>query len=36
MLGDLGIARASGALVLGFDNVLRALKAPAESPDRGF
>ena len=31
MLGDLGIARRSGALVLGFDNVLRALeglKAP--------
>jgi hypothetical protein len=25
MLGDLGIARRSGALVLGFDNVLRAL-----------
>jgi predicted RNA-binding protein YlxR (DUF448 family) len=32
MLGDLGIARRSGALVLGFDNVLRALdsaKPPA-------
>src|SRR5689334_9496429 len=31
MLGDLGIAKRSGALVLGFDNVLRALegrKAP--------
>ena len=26
MLGDLGIARRSGALVLGFDNVLRALE----------
>jgi len=26
MLGDLGIARRSGALVLGFDNVLRALQ----------
>jgi predicted RNA-binding protein YlxR (DUF448 family)/ribosomal protein L30E len=32
MLGDLGIARRSGALVMGFDNVLRALdsaKPPA-------
>ena len=32
MLGDLGLARRSGALVLGFDNVLRALdsaKPPA-------
>jgi len=28
MLGDLGIARRSGALVLGFDNVLRALEGP--------
>jgi predicted RNA-binding protein YlxR (DUF448 family)/ribosomal protein L30E len=28
MLGDLGIARRSGALVLGFDNVLRALGGP--------
>ena len=28
MLGDLGIARRSGALVLGFDNVLRALESP--------
>jgi uncharacterized protein len=28
MLGDLGIARRSGALVLGFDNVLRALMGP--------
>jgi predicted RNA-binding protein YlxR (DUF448 family) len=28
MLGDLGIARRSGALVLGFDNVLRALDGP--------
>ena len=28
MLGDLGIARRSGALVLGFDNVLRALQGP--------
>ena len=27
MLGDLGIARRSGALVLGFDNVLRALES---------
>jgi hypothetical protein len=26
MLGDLGLARRSGALVLGFDNVLRALE----------
>ena len=25
MLGDLGLARRAGALVLGFDNVLRAL-----------
>jgi len=28
MSGDLGLARRSGALVLGFDNVLRALEAP--------
>jgi predicted RNA-binding protein YlxR (DUF448 family) len=28
MLGDLGIARRSGALVLGFDNVLRQLEGP--------
>jgi predicted RNA-binding protein YlxR (DUF448 family)/ribosomal protein L30E len=28
MLGDLGIARRSGALVLGFDNVLRQLDGP--------
>ena len=28
MLGDLGIARRSGALVLGFDNVLRGLEGP--------
>jgi predicted RNA-binding protein YlxR (DUF448 family) len=28
MLGDLGLARRSGALVLGFDNVLRALEGP--------
>src|SRR5438034_465539 len=28
MLGDLGIARRSGQLVLGFDNVLRALQGP--------
>jgi predicted RNA-binding protein YlxR (DUF448 family) len=28
MLGDLGLARRSGALVLGFDNVLRALDSP--------
>ena len=28
MLGDLGIARRSGALVLGFDNVLRGLVGP--------
>src|SRR5689334_4365343 len=28
MLGDLGIARRSGALVLGFDNVLRTLEGP--------
>jgi predicted RNA-binding protein YlxR (DUF448 family)/ribosomal protein L30E len=28
MLGDLGIARRSGQLVLGFDNVLRALEGP--------
>jgi predicted RNA-binding protein YlxR (DUF448 family) len=28
MLGDLGLARRSGAAVLGFDNVLRALEGP--------
>jgi predicted RNA-binding protein YlxR (DUF448 family) len=28
MLGDLGIARRSGSLVLGFDNVLRGLESP--------
>ena len=28
MLGDLGIARRSGQLVLGFDNVLRGLESP--------
>jgi uncharacterized protein len=28
MLGDLGLARRSGALILGFDNVLRALESP--------
>jgi uncharacterized protein len=28
MVGDLGLARRSGALVLGFDNVLRALEGP--------
>jgi predicted RNA-binding protein YlxR (DUF448 family)/ribosomal protein L30E len=28
MLGDLGIARRSGAAVLGFDNVLRMLESP--------
>jgi len=28
MLGDLGIARRSGALMLGFDNVLRQLEGP--------
>ena len=28
MLGDLGIARRSGQLVLGFDNVLRGLEGP--------
>jgi predicted RNA-binding protein YlxR (DUF448 family)/ribosomal protein L30E len=28
MLGDLGIARRSGALALGFDNVLRTLESP--------
>ena len=37
MLGDLGLARRSGALVLGFDNVLRALDSakPARAADRG-
>ena len=28
MQGDLGLARRSGALTLGFDNVLRALESP--------
>src|SRR5580704_69255 len=28
MVGDLGLARRSGALTLGFDNVLRALGSP--------
>jgi hypothetical protein len=28
MTGDLGLARRSGALILGFDNVLRALEGP--------
>ena len=28
MLGDLGLARRAGSLVLGFDNVLRALEGP--------
>jgi uncharacterized protein len=28
MLGDLGLARRSGALLLGFDNILRALEGP--------
>jgi predicted RNA-binding protein YlxR (DUF448 family)/ribosomal protein L30E len=32
MLGDLGLARRSGALVLGFDNVLRALDGPKAPP----
>jgi uncharacterized protein len=32
MIGDLGIARRSGALVLGFDNVLRALDGPKTAP----
>ena len=32
MLGDLGLARRSGALVLGFDNVLRALDGPKAAP----
>ncbi len=38
MLGDLGIARRSGALVLGFDNVLRQLDGPkaAQGADRGL
>ena len=34
MLGDLGIARRSGALVLGFDNVLRALGRPKAAQGR--
>ena len=32
MVGDLGIARRSGTLVLGFDNVLRALDGPKAPP----
>jgi len=32
ILGDLGIARRSGTLVLGFDNVLRALDGPKAPP----
>ena len=32
MLGDLGMARRAGALVLGFDNVLRALAGPKPPP----
>jgi hypothetical protein len=32
MLGDLGLARRSGSLVLGFDNVLRALDGPKTPP----
>jgi len=32
MLGDLGLARRSGNLVLGFDNVLRALDGPKAPP----
>jgi predicted RNA-binding protein YlxR (DUF448 family)/ribosomal protein L30E len=32
MIGDLGLARRSGALVLGFDNVLRALDGPKKPP----
>ncbi len=28
MVGDLGLARRSGQLVLGFDNVLRAWESP--------
>ncbi len=32
MIGDLGLARRSGALVLGFDNVLRALDGPKAPP----
>jgi predicted RNA-binding protein YlxR (DUF448 family) len=32
MLGDLGLARRSGGLVLGFDNVLRALDGPKAPP----
>ena len=33
MIGDLGLARRSGALVLGFDNVLRALDGPKAPPN---
>ncbi len=32
MLGDLGLARRAGALVMGFDNVLRALDGPKAPP----
>ena len=32
IVGDLGIARRSGTLVLGFDNVLRALDGPKAPP----
>jgi predicted RNA-binding protein YlxR (DUF448 family) len=32
IVGDLGIARRSGTLVLGFDNVLRALDGPKQPP----
>jgi uncharacterized protein len=32
LLGDLGLARRSGTLVLGFDNVLRALDGPKVPP----
>jgi predicted RNA-binding protein YlxR (DUF448 family) len=33
MIGDLGLARRSGALVMGFDNVLRALDGPKVPPN---
>src|ERR1700761_3732015 len=33
MIGDLGLARRSGALVMGFDNVLRALDGPKAPPN---
>jgi predicted RNA-binding protein YlxR (DUF448 family) len=32
MIGDLGLARRSGALVMGFDNVLRTLDGPKAPP----